>query len=304
MLADNARAIACYRRCGFREEGREREAALVDGTWRDDLVMGILAHEHTTQREDPDDVGAGAEQPWVTLAPHYERARGREDSLDRLVEWPPKEVLGDVTGRSVLDVGCGDGSKLVELVRAGARACVGVDVSGHFVGDGGEGGAAAPDPELVQCDLNELESIPGVAGRTFDRVLFLQSFGYATDPVRTLRTARSLLTDDGFVLLTRTHPIRYAVERTELNGTSLGEEYYSTERFSYATGWNDQVRLHKQPSTIADLLTVFSAAGLWVETAVEPQLSDDDRRRHPHKQRWMDTYLGILVFRLRPHPGR
>ena len=42
VLAYNTRAIACYRACGFVEEGRERQAALVDGTWHDFVVMGIL----------------------------------------------------------------------------------------------------------------------------------------------------------------------------------------------------------------------------------------------------------------------
>lgn len=45
VLADNERAIRAYRRCGFRIEGRERESALIDGHWHDDLIMGLLAHE-------------------------------------------------------------------------------------------------------------------------------------------------------------------------------------------------------------------------------------------------------------------
>jgi hypothetical protein len=40
-----------------------------------------------------------------------------------------------------------------------------------------------------------------------------------------------------------------------------------------------------------------------IETAIEPQLSEDARRRYPHKQVCMNQYLGILVFKLRPHPG-
>ena len=42
VLAYNTRAIACYRACGFTEEGREREAAKVDGTWHDFMIMSIL----------------------------------------------------------------------------------------------------------------------------------------------------------------------------------------------------------------------------------------------------------------------
>ena len=77
-----------------------------------------------------------------------------------------------------------------------------------------------------------------MADRWFDRILFLQSFGYAADGFRALLTAREMLTEDGYVLLTRTQPIRYALERAEQNGTTLGEEYFATEPFAYRhRGW-------------------------------------------------------------------
>lgn len=46
VLASNRRAVACYEKCGFAIEGREREAAKIDGQRYDDLIMGILRHEH------------------------------------------------------------------------------------------------------------------------------------------------------------------------------------------------------------------------------------------------------------------
>ena len=45
VLEFNTGAIACYRRCGFVEEGRERESCCIDGQWYDDLVMGVLDRE-------------------------------------------------------------------------------------------------------------------------------------------------------------------------------------------------------------------------------------------------------------------
>jgi RimJ/RimL family protein N-acetyltransferase len=42
VLASNHRAVACYRKCGFVEEGREREAAPINGRWEDDVIMGLL----------------------------------------------------------------------------------------------------------------------------------------------------------------------------------------------------------------------------------------------------------------------
>ncbi len=244
--------------------------------------------------------GGDASQPWTALASGYEQARSREDSLDRLVEWPAqREFLGDVVGLSVLDAGCGGGAKVAEFVHDGAVASVGVDISANFIPD------PPPGLELIQADLSDLAAVPGLADRRFDRILFLQSFGYAKDPVRALKTARTMLNDDGFILLTRTNPIRYAIERSEENGTTLGEEYFSTSSFSYRhRNWDDAVTLTKRPYTISDLLNNFSAAGLWIEAAVEPRMSAEVGQRYPHKQAVMNKYLGILMFKLRPLPVR
>lgn len=45
VLAYNKRAIRAYEKCGFVIEGRERETALVNGAWHDDIMMGLLEHE-------------------------------------------------------------------------------------------------------------------------------------------------------------------------------------------------------------------------------------------------------------------
>lgn len=46
VLEYNLRAIACYRKCGFVQEGVLRESALVAGKWHSDVQMSILEHEY------------------------------------------------------------------------------------------------------------------------------------------------------------------------------------------------------------------------------------------------------------------
>jgi len=47
----NQRAIRCYQKCGFRQEGCLREAHFTEGRYHDVLLMGILAREFTPPRE-------------------------------------------------------------------------------------------------------------------------------------------------------------------------------------------------------------------------------------------------------------
>lgn len=263
--------------------------------------VGLDARAATRENRFMDDTQGMPEgdssTPWRSLSSGYERARARVDSLDRLVEWPAqRKLIGDVTGLAVLDAGCGNGDKVSQLADEGASVAIGVDISANFP-------PSRSGAELMHGDLSDLAAVPGLSGKSFDRILFLQSIGYSADGVTALRTARDLLTEDGVIIVTRTQPVRYAMERAEQNGTTLGEEYFSTEAFPYRhTAWDDGVTLMKTPYTMSDLLNTFSDAGLWIETTVEPQMPVEAARQYSHKQAALDKHLGILVFRLRPLP--
>ena len=46
----NTRALRAYEKCGFVVEGREREGVYVDGTWHDDVLLGILEREYAERK--------------------------------------------------------------------------------------------------------------------------------------------------------------------------------------------------------------------------------------------------------------
>lgn len=45
VLVDNVRAVAAYKKCGFKEEGLLRQAAFMNGALRDMIMMSILKDE-------------------------------------------------------------------------------------------------------------------------------------------------------------------------------------------------------------------------------------------------------------------
>ncbi|HEX3930586.1 MAG TPA: class I SAM-dependent methyltransferase [Nocardioides sp.] len=228
------------------------------------------------------------------MASDYELARGRPDSLDTLVEWPAElDAIGDPAGLAVLDVGCGNGGKSLELSARGASRVVGLDVTEGFL----------PVPEgadvrFRQHDLSRLADLAVDEPSRFDRVLFLSSLGYADDEVATLVAARQLLRPGGAVVVARTSPIRYAVERSERDGGGLGVAYHDSEPWTYRPSWDPSIELSRRTRKFSDILNSFSAAGLRVAGCTEPRLSSEQAELYPHKQQWMDRYVGIVIFRL------
>ena len=51
VLDFNHRAITCYQKCGFVEEGIERETYFSDGKWHNDIIMSILEDEYHNQTD-------------------------------------------------------------------------------------------------------------------------------------------------------------------------------------------------------------------------------------------------------------
>lgn len=47
VIEFNKRAIACYKKCGFKEAGRRRKSEYVDGKYYDTIMMDILKDEFT-----------------------------------------------------------------------------------------------------------------------------------------------------------------------------------------------------------------------------------------------------------------
>ncbi len=50
VFDENERAIACYRKCGFIEEGRLRQDVYYDGAYHDVVVMSVLREEFDAAR--------------------------------------------------------------------------------------------------------------------------------------------------------------------------------------------------------------------------------------------------------------
>jgi SAM-dependent methyltransferase len=102
-------------------------------------------------------------------------------------------ALGDVTGKTVIDFGCGFGLETVDLVRRGAARVVGVDVDPDAL-------AIARHTAAAAGFADKIELMP-VANGAADVVVSLDSFEHFSDPASILDTMCSLLKPGGALVV-------------------------------------------------------------------------------------------------------
>jgi ubiquinone/menaquinone biosynthesis C-methylase UbiE len=112
-------------------------------------------------------------------------------------------MLGDVRGRRVLDLGCGEGGYARELARRGARV-VAVDGSERLIAIARErAGAEGLDMEFVCANANALDA---VADDSFDVVLAAMSLMDVEDYDGAAAEVYRVLARGGALFMSITHP--------------------------------------------------------------------------------------------------
>ena len=143
------------------------------------------------------------------------------------------ERAGDVTGKDVLDVGCGSGVYSVDFARRGARRVVGVDFSANMLALArreAEQHEVADRCEFVQADFLELDP-----DETFDISIAMGVFDYVPDQVPFLRKMAALTTGKVIVAFPSHSLIREPARRLRYKLAAKGDV------FLY--GRNDVVRI-------------------------------------------------------------
>ena len=194
-----------------------------------------------------------------------------------------------VTGRTVLDAGCGPGLYAAEFLRRGARV-IGFDQSPTLVELARQRvGAAAT---LRVHDLNQ--PLDWVADDSIDLVVLALVLNYVDDRVALLREFHRVLRPAGAVVMSTTHPL-YDWQR-------LGGSYFTVEavRSSLNPDQDWPVRAWRRPLT--QVCSEFRDAGFVIEELVEPRPVPEMAARDPEAYARLEHAPAFIAFRLRPFP--
>jgi ubiquinone/menaquinone biosynthesis C-methylase UbiE len=133
------------------------------------------------------------------------------------------ERTGDVTGKDVLDVGCGSGVYSVDFARRGARRVVGVDFSENMLALArreAEQHGVADRCEFVQADFLEIDP-----EETFDISIAMGVFDYVPDQVPFLRKMAALTTGKVIVAFPSHSLIREPARRLRYKLAAKGDVF-------------------------------------------------------------------------------
>lgn len=198
------------------------------------------------------------------------------------------ELLGDVTGKTVLDVACGPGLYAEALHQRGARV-VGCDQSPRMVD---LARLRAPEGDFRVHDL--AEPLTWLEDESVDLVLFALALEYLDDRVGALRELRRVLRPGGALVLSRLHPTGDWLR----HGGSYFEPRVIEETWS--RGWQVRYWLAPLQTTCQELFD----AGFLIERLLEPQPQPAAEALDPEAfRRLMREPRGFLAVRVVPRPG-
>jgi SAM-dependent methyltransferase len=172
------------------------------------------------------------------------------------------DVLGDVAGKDVLELGCGAAQFGAALARGGARV-TGLDVSPRQLE---HARAAGIDFPLV---LGSADAVP-LPDASFDLVVADHGANRFVDPYAFVPEAARLLRPDGLFVFSGSTPFDWACwdEATDAMSDRLQRDYFGMHRLDlddhveFDLGYGDWIRL-------------FRANGFVVEDLVEVRPRDD-----------------------------
>lgn len=172
-------------------------------------------------------------------------------------------LAGDVSGRRILDAGCGSGP-LSAALRAKGAAVTGFDVSAAMIALARK--RLGDDADLRVADL--ATPLP-FADAEFDDVVASLVLHYLKDWAGPLAEFRRVLKPGGRLILSVNHPCAYPIVYPEADYfavTRHSEEYVMDGRTVILTFW------HRPLHAMAD---AFAAAGFRIATISEPPPAPD-----------------------------
>ena len=212
----------------------------------------------------------------------YSKIRENEYNANNLFEKPALySLLPDLTGKAVLDLGCGFGENCIRYVDKGAKRVVGVDISEKMlaVAEAENSHKSITYLKMPMEDIGELRE-------HFDVVVSSLAIQYVEDYQGLVNNIYNLLNDGGVLVFSQEHPINTCFSSgsrwtKDENGNKLyaNVEYYSVDGVRESTWFVDGVK--KYHRTLSTVINTLIGSGFRIDKIIEPVPTPELLREHP-----------------------
>jgi len=185
-------------------------------------------------------------------------------------------LLGDVRGRRVLDLGCGEGGYARELASRGATV-VAVDGSERLVEVARRRAEAAG--LAVEHHSRNANALDGLADGDFDLVLAAMSLMDVEDYPGAIREAHRVLRPGGALVMSITHPCFTPHGAHWLPTGYVVDRYFDRRAEPERITARFRVPVLRRHQPLEDFIAAPLAAGFTLRALLEPQATEADVAR-------------------------
>lgn len=193
------------------------------------------------------------------------------------------DLVGHVTDRDVLDIGCGTGPLAEQLAQRGARVS-GFDSSPQMIEIARE--RLGDDVDLQLADL--AAPLP-YSDDSFDAACASLVFHYLADWVDALAEIKRVLRPGGRLVASVNHPLLFAL---------MEQRYFGIEQYEYThTFEGREATLTMWHHTLDDISLAITRSGMRLVSLHEPSIADDtpeELLEEPGKRRFI-SFLFIVM---------
>lgn len=216
----------------------------------------------------------------------YRELRRNPSAANDLVEKPALfSLCPDLSGKTVLDLGCGWGENCRSFSRLGASRVVGIDISENML-EIAQKENALENISFIRMSMSDLSLLDG----RFHVIVSSLAMHYIEDFDKLLASVYRLLYDDGLFIFSQEHPLTTALKQgPRWSKDAQGNiQHYNLTDYSLPgerkTTWivDNVIKYHR---SFSSLINSLSAAGFVMEKMLEPLPGTDILQKYPSYQK-------------------